>query len=53
MGNKGLDIFKGTQNIERELIELTLCLKKEIFQGTPKGQQDGLIGSTGGKLKPI
>jgi len=43
MGNKGLDIFKGTQNIERELIEL--CAE-EIFQG-PKGQQDGYV-ATGG-----
>ena len=43
MGNKGLDIFKGTQKIERELIEL--CAE-EIFQGA-KGQQDGYV-ATGG-----
>jgi glutamate/tyrosine decarboxylase-like PLP-dependent enzyme len=43
MGNKGLGIFKGTQQIERELIEL--CAE-EIFKGA-KGQQDGYV-ATGG-----
>lgn len=43
MGNKSLGIFKGTQEIERELINL--CAE-EIFKGE-KGQQDGYV-ATGG-----
>ena len=43
MGNKSLGIFKGTQEIERELINL--CAE-EIFKGE-KDQQDGYV-ATGG-----
>ncbi len=43
MGNKSLGIFKGTQEIERELINL--CAE-QIFKGE-KDQQDGYV-ATGG-----
>ncbi len=43
MDQKGLQLFKGTQTIEKELIEL--C-SEQIFKGE-KGQQDGYV-ATGG-----